>query len=210
MRLTGETARVVPTLNEARAVGFSDLAQLDLDPDLDPVRKDAAFQEFLARLERDNATRILEGNKPFPFEFKLPDLDGKLVSLADYKGKVVIIDFWGTWCPPCRKEIPHFVELLKKHEKEGLAVVGLCYEHAAGDAAREGVRFFLTKNEVPYRCLMGDEPTMKLVPEFGAFPTTLILDRDGKVRHRPDRLPTPRRLDAVVTPLLASQAPPKP
>ncbi len=208
--MTGETARVVPTLNEARAAGFSDLAQLDLDPDLDPLRKDTAFQEFLARFEHDNATRVLADNKPIPFDFKLPDLDGKLVSLAEFKGKVVIVDFWGTWCPPCRKEIPHFVELLKKHEKEGLAVVGLCYEKSVGDAARDGVRFFVNSTHVPYPCLMGDPPTLKLLPEFNAFPTTLILDREGKVRANLTGYQPLGALDALVTPLLAEKPAPKP
>ena len=76
------------------------------------------------------------GTKPTPFPFALKDLDGKPVTAADFRGKVLVVDFWGTWCPPCRKQVPNLVELDKRFHDKGLAVVGLTYENEQGDEAR--------------------------------------------------------------------------
>ncbi len=208
--ITGETARVVPALSEAHAAGFDDLAHLDLDPDLDPFRSDPAFKAVLDKMERERAARVLESTKPFPFDFKLPDPNGKVVSMAEYKGKVLIVDFWGTWCPPCRKELPHLIRLAKTREKDGLAVVGLTYEHAIGETARDVVRNFVRSVEIPYPCLMGDQETMKQVPDFSGFPQTLVIDREGKVRANVTGYQPLGALEALVAPLLAAKAAPKP
>src|SRR5262249_59973090 len=110
-----------------------------------------------ARRDADaRAREALDGFQSFAFNFELPDLDGKKVSLADYKGKVVIVDLWGTWCPPCREEIPHFVDLYRKYHASGLEIVGINYEMVAGDEAREKVRKYVKENDIPYPCLIGD------------------------------------------------------
>jgi len=95
----------------------------------------------------------------FDFDFSLPDLDGKNVSLKDFVDKVVIVNFWGTWCPPCRREMPHFVELYKKYRNRGVEVVGIGYEREKGEAAVENVRAFLKEKGVTYTCVTGDQDT---------------------------------------------------
>jgi thiol-disulfide isomerase/thioredoxin len=129
-----------------------------------------------------HARELLAHSRSFPFDFRLPDPDGKQVSLADYKGKIVIVDFWGTWCPPCRDELPHLVELYGKYHASGLEIVGINYERVSGDQARQIIRDFITEHHIPYRCVMGDQETEFMVPAFDGYPTTLFIDRSGKVR----------------------------
>ena len=72
-----------------------------------------------------NKDQIKENNKVIAPNFTLSDLQGKEVSLSDLKGKVILLNFWGTWCGPCRKEIPDFINLSKKYKREGLEIVGI-------------------------------------------------------------------------------------
>ena len=139
----------------------------------------------------------------FPFEFTVKDLTGKTISSESLKGKVVIVDFWGTWCPPCRQEIPHFVAIHQKYKAQGLEVVGLTYERNSGDAAVTGVLNFMRAARISYPCALIDQEMLKKVPKFEGFPTTLFLDREGRVRARETGYRPYDKLEEVVTALLA-------
>jgi thiol-disulfide isomerase/thioredoxin len=184
-------------LKEAIDAGFDKADLLAEDEELSSLRKKPEFvaltktiAEKAAEAERKRAeaeTRtvlsLMKENKPFDFKFSLPNLDDKKVSLDDYKGKVVIVDIWGTWCPPCRREIPHFVDLYKEYHDKGLEIVGINYEQEDTPAeAKKVIQEFLKENKVPYTCVIGDDETQKQVPDFEGYPTTLFLDRAGKVR----------------------------
>ncbi len=110
----------------------------------------------------------------------LQDLNGKPVSSSDFKGKVVLIDFWATWCGPCRTEIPRYVEMQKKYAEKGLVVIGVSLDQQGPGV----VKRFVKEQHVDYLMLMGDE---KIAADYGpidAIPTTVIIDRTGRIRDR--------------------------
>lgn len=203
----GDLSRVVPILAEAYAAGFADLSQLDLDGELDPIRKAPEFHRLLDRIEREEVAKLLARNKPFPFDFQLKDFEKKPGSLADYKGKILLVDFWGSWCVPCRKELPHLIELRKKYLDRGFEIVGLNYENEFNESTREFFQKLLQQNGITYRCLIGDDKTQKLVPRFGGFPTTLLLDRAGTVRLQLTGYQPLGALEAAVLALLGESEP---
>jgi thiol-disulfide isomerase/thioredoxin len=103
---------------------------------------------------------------------KKADVDAYLAGL---KGKVVIVDFWATWCPPCRQEIPGFVELQKTYGDKGLVVVGLSLDDSA-----EPVKEFYAKNKMNYPVFIVGEDTTKAWGNIEAIPATFILDKAGQ------------------------------
>lgn len=109
--------------------------------------------------------------------WELQSVDGKTVRSSDFHGKVVVLDFWATWCPPCRAEIPGFIELQKQYEKQGLVVIGVSLDQGGA----ETVKAFARKFEVNYPIVLANE---KVVSDFGgveAIPTTFVIDQQGRI-----------------------------
>ncbi len=111
--------------------------------------------------------------------WKLQDLDGKTVQLSDFKGKVVVLDFWATWCPPCRVEIPTFIELQKEYQKQGVVVIGM----SSMEQSPAPVVKFVKAQGINYPIVMGDETTMTLYGVEG-IPTTFVINPEGKIVAR--------------------------
>lgn len=174
---TGQLTKGTSALGMAVDLGFDDADLLASDTDLDPLRGEAGFAEQM-KVWNDK----IQAAKSFPFEFELTDLDGNTQSLAAMQGKVVIVDIWGTWCPPCRAEIPHFVKLQETYGEQGLQIIGLNYERTDDVAeATEMINAFRKEQGMNYPCAIGTEEIQAQVPNFRGFPTTVFVGRDGKV-----------------------------
>jgi len=191
------------------ASGFEDLDAILGDPDLEPVRKLPQFATEFDRAVKAGVVEALARSRSFPFDFHLKDVDDKAVNLADYRGKVTIVDLWGTWCPPCRQEIPILVDLHKTYQPRGLEIVGInCNEEGPPEEVRKTIKDFAAAKKVEYKCLLNDGKTEAKIPEFRGYPTTLFLDRSGKVRLAISGSAPRARLEAVVVALLAEEGKP--
>jgi len=113
--------------------------------------------------------------------WKLKDLDGHEVSAEQFKGKVVIVDFWATWCGPCVGEIPNYVALQKKYGKDGLVVIGALTHDPKTPAA---VRAFADKLGMNYTIVVSNDATEEAFGGFEAIPTTFLISRDGRILHQ--------------------------
>jgi len=110
--------------------------------------------------------------------FTLTDLSGRPVSLADYRGKVVILDFWATWCPPCKKEIPDFIDLQSQYGPHGVQIVGIALDEP------DKVKAFAQQNGINYPVLLGNEAITVTYGGIEGIPTTFVIDKKGKIVNR--------------------------
>ncbi len=119
--------------------------------------------------------------KSASFNFTLKDIGGKDVSLSAFKGNVVVLDFWATWCPPCKKEIPGFVGLYNTYKSRGFVVVGISVDESPSD-----VKKFMKKYKMNYPVLNGyeREDVQKAFAPMPGFPTTFVISRDGKICYQ--------------------------
>ena len=143
--------------------------------------------------------RAADEFKPTPAPaWTLNDVDGKAVSFDQYKGKVVVLDFWATWCGPCRTEIPGYVELQKKYDKAGLAVVGVSLDQGGPGVVKK----FIAEQKINYQIVIGDEQITAAYGGIDAIPTTFIIDRKGTIRYRKVGAMKAEEFEAVLKPFL--------
>jgi len=109
--------------------------------------------------------------------WELQGADGKMIHSSDFKGKVVILDFWATWCPPCKAEIPSFIALQNEYGKKGLAVVGISVDEGGAAVVKQFVR----QSGMNYPVVLADDKTIRAFGGIEAIPTTFIIDREGRI-----------------------------
>ena len=110
-------------------------------------------------------------------DFALKDADGKTVRLSDYKGKVVMLDFWATWCPPCKVEIPWLIDLERKNKDRGFEVLGVSMD----DEGWEVVKPFMREVGMNYRVVIGNDATAEMYGNVESLPETFLIDRESKI-----------------------------
>lgn len=118
-----------------------------------------------------------EGQRQKAPNFTLKDADGNPVNLTDYRGKVVLVNFWATWCGPCEIEIPWFVEFEKKYKDQGFAVLGLSMD----DDGWKSVRPYIASHKINYRVMIASEVVSQQFGDIEALPTSFVLDRQGRI-----------------------------
>ena len=139
----------------------------------------------------------LKDRVPAP-AWELKDLEGKGVKSSDFKGKVIILDFWATWCPPCRAELPSFIDLQKQYGNDKLAMIGISVDQGGATV----VKPFAQQNGLNYRILLADEKTVAAFGGIAAIPTTIVIDRDGLIASKHVGLTSEREFKAEVNSLL--------
>jgi thiol-disulfide isomerase/thioredoxin len=112
-------------------------------------------------------------------DFTLKDADGKPVSLADYKGKVVLLDFWATWCGPCKIEIPWLIEFQRNYKDRGFTVIGVSMD----EEGWEVVKPYITRKMVNYPVVIGDEKLDQLYGGIESLPTAVFIDKEGRIAN---------------------------
>jgi len=113
-------------------------------------------------------------------DFALPDLEAKTVRLSDFEGQVRIIDFWATWCPPCRKEIPHFQALHEQYGDDGLIIIGVSLDKNGAEA----VIPFGQKMKMTYTSVIGNPEVAQSYGGIQYIPTTFIVDKEGQIYRK--------------------------
>jgi thiol-disulfide isomerase/thioredoxin len=138
-----------------------------------------------------------QGITPAP-KLELNDVEGRALRLGDYKGKVVLLNFWATWCAPCRAEMPDLVKWQREYKSKGLQVIGVTYPPTELTEARE----FIKSIEVNYPVALGEERTKALFDKGETLPITVVIDKKGMIREIIQGIIFPEEFEQKVKPLL--------
>lgn len=122
----------------------------------------------------------LKNRKPAP-DFTLKDASGQTVKLSDYKGKVVLLNFWATWCGPCTLEIPWFEQFQQEYRSKGFEVLGISMDEDGWDV----IKPYIAEHKINYRVVLGNDSVGELYGGVDSLPTTFIIDREGRFAFPP-------------------------
>lgn len=154
---------------------------------------------LLPAVQSTAADLCTAGNKAANLNFTLESITGRQVQLSDYNGQVILLNFWATWCEPCRKEIPWLVELHEEYRKRGLVVLGVSIDESV-----ELVKPFAEQLRVTYPILIGknrDDVTDAFGPLLG-FPTSVLVTRGGAICRRHTGIASKAQLEREINALL--------
>ena len=140
-----------------------------------------------------------DGAHPLAPAFSLTDITGKPLKLSDYQGKVVLLDFWATWCGPCRIEIPGFIELQKRYAAQGFTMIGISM-----DDSPEPVVDFYKQMQMNYPVAVGNDRLGELYGGMPGLPTTFVIGRDGRIYAKHEGAYDPSVFEAEIKVLLAA------
>ena len=197
-----ELEAALGALDQAVDAGFKEFGLLADEDGLKEVRETAKYKQlhskWIAAMVKDEL---------FPFELNGTSVQGDDLSLNELRGKVLIVDIWGTWCPPCVGELPSFVKLQDKFGKDGFQMIGVNFERGVDEEQNlKSVQKAISNFELNYPCLLGDDSIRAQIPRFEGYPTTLFIGKDGAVRHMEVGAHPYEYLESIVKALLAEDA----
>lgn len=219
----GEKDKAMTVLEEAFELGFDNFDLASEDSDFGDLLETDEFKKLIADQREANKVRVAEREakataefkenlageladfESFDFDFETQNMDGDDLTLEDLQGKLVIVDFWGTWCPPCRAEVPSYVKL-KKEFGDKIEIVGFAFERADDDEeAYDNVVEFMEEFDINYECALGDDALRELVPDFRGYPTTLFIDGKGTVRFKKTGSMSHEKLEMIVNAIMGEE-----
>ena len=187
----GRLDRAVEVIKESNEVGFEPFDAIEREPKLVKLREYPAYKSMVAGVRaealaqaRESVAKLFQNAPKYDFAFNTRDLDDKPLTLDQFRGKVLLVDLWGTWCKPCLETIPGLIQLRQKYADRGFDVIGFDYEQSEQDPekAAPAVKAFVKKSAIPYRIAMLTEELQARIPNLEGFPTSILIDRNGKVR----------------------------
>lgn len=125
----------------------------------------------------NNLSNPISRSSDEAYNFILKDLQGRNVSLSEYYDKVIILNFWDTWCPPCKAEIPDFIDLYSNYNRDGVEIIGI----AMGREGKPAVEKFVKKYNINYPILLADNDVISGYGGISAIPTTFVISKDRKI-----------------------------
>ncbi len=154
---------------------------------------------------RDTTSQVIsKPNADAIFKARIADLAGIRQPLAQWRGKILVVNFWATWCPPCRQEIPEFIALQKQYGEQGLQFVGIALDEKAK------IQNFVDEVGINYPILVGDLEAVALAQasgnRMGGLPYTVVIDQKGNVVATEMGALSREKLTAIITPLLAKKS----
>jgi peroxiredoxin len=164
--------------DDEKAAGLLKRIKTELPDTALAQRVDGMLAGIARQAEVRKIQKSLSPGNPFP-EFSVKDLEGKPLGLTAMKGKVVLIDFWATWCGPCVAELPHVLKAYEKHHAQGFEIIGISL-----DKEKAQLTSFLTREKMTWpQHLDGEDPNTSLAAKYGieGIPATFLLDREGKI-----------------------------
>jgi thiol-disulfide isomerase/thioredoxin len=203
------------SLGKAVDVGFGDFDMILKDPLINRLENHGAIEELVGDLKvrykravADWSRTVLAEFQRYQFNFDVADIEGGRLRNADFGGKIIVLDMWATWCPPCRKGIPHYIELQKNYGSQGVAVFGVSMDNPQDpNSALTTVKDFVDAQKLNYPCALGDQSFARQVPGKQVLPTTIFIDQYSNVRYIARGFHDYAKIEAI-TKALASESQP--
>lgn len=189
--LEDELPQVISAIEKACQLGFCEFDLLDDHPHFASVTDREKLEDLIAKREEEYlvktkrwAAEEIQKFSPFRFNFHIDSISGGSLQLNEYQGKILVVDFWASWCAPCRQGLPHLQHLHKQYRTEGVQLLGIAMDSPDDPyESVDAIRKFLFQEGITFPCGLGTAELTNRLPGEIKYPTTLFIDRAGTVRY---------------------------